>query len=165
MPNLEQYKAAKEQLFDSLRVIDSYIDGLHKPQLLMTSDWTELESSPGVYIKNITLHQPSHFSLALVHGVVGAKDLHHRVADNVELHVITGRLALNQLEIKAGDRIKIPANINYSFEYLEDTYLTAKFTPIDSTSPTNFSKHGCELPETNLSITSEIEGRSDNYTN
>lgn len=140
-----KYQAAKEQLFDSLRVLDTYIDGVHKPQFIFPGDWTEVVSAPGVWIKTITLHHPAPFALALVHGFPGARDYHNKVADNVELHLITGRLAVNDLEFKAGDRIWIPATVEYKFEYIEDTYLTAKFIPIDDQLTTNFSKNGCNF--------------------
>lgn len=142
----ESYQSAKEDLFDSLRVLDTYIDGVHKPQVLMPREWVEVDTAPGVWIKSIALHHPAPFALALVHGFRGAKDYSNQVADNVELHLITGRLAVNDLEIKAGDRIWIPANVKYKFEYMEDTYLTAKFIPINDETTTNFSKHGCNLP-------------------
>ena len=149
----ENYQAAKDTLFDSLRVIDTYIDGLHKPQTLLGCDWTEIETTPGIWIKNITLLQPANFSLALVHAYKGAKNNAHQVSDNVELHLITGKLMLNNLELKAGDRIRIPANILYSFDYVEDTYLTAKFIPVDLTKPTNFIKYGCNFSTANSTIT------------
>lgn len=149
----ENYQAAKDTLFDSLRVIDTYIDGLHRPQTLMGSEWTEIESTPGVWIKNITLLHPASFSLALVHAFKGSKNYSHQVSDNVELHLITGKLMLNNLELRAGDRIRIPANVLYSFEYLEDSYVTAKFIPLDINKPTNFIQHGCDFIATNTITT------------
>lgn len=144
--NLDEYTTAKEKLFDSLAVIDSYVDGLHKPQVITSNTWTEVQNVPGVWIKPIVLHQPAHFALALVHGFKGANDAHHRVTDNVELHCIMGRLHVNGLEFKAGDRVNIPANVEHSFQYMEDSYLTAKFTPVNPEKPTHFSKHGCDIP-------------------
>lgn len=147
------YQAAREQLFDSLKVIDTYVDGIHKPQALTAKEWVEVDTAPGVWVKSIALHHPAAFALALVHGFPGAKDYSNQVADNVELHIITGRLAVNDLEIKAGDRIWIPANVTYKFEYMEDTYLTAKFIPVNSQTTTNFSKHGCNFPSEIKSLT------------
>ena len=151
----EEYQTAKNQLFDSLAVLDTYIAGIHKPQTLSPKEWTEIATAPGVWIKPIMLHQPAHFALALVHGYKGAFDSCNKVADNVEIHCIMGKLALNGLEIKAGDRINIPANIEYNFKYLEDSYLTAKFTPIIPQTLTNFSKNGCAIPTENSTTTPE----------
>ena len=133
---LDEYQQAKSQLFESLAIFDNYVDGIHKPQHINSTDWTQFDSSPGVYIKNITLLKPNNFAIALLYGTKGAKQRHHKITDGVEMHCITGRLIMNGIEFKAGDRFLIPAAQEYSFEFLEDSYITSKFVPKN---PLNFN--------------------------
>jgi hypothetical protein len=138
MTDLQEYNAAKKQLFHSLVVFDNYVDGIHRPQQLNSLEWTQFDSSPGLYIKNITLLKPDNFAIALLFGIKGTKQSRHKLTDTVEMHCITGKVRMNNLEFRPGDRFKIPAGELYSFEFLEDTYLTSKFIPVN---PLNFKNH------------------------
>ena len=84
---LEEYRATRETLYDSLKTIDLYDNGDYKPQYISTADWTELESSPGVFIKNVKLVNPDSFVISVVHGLKGAVGDKHTIFDDLELYI------------------------------------------------------------------------------
>lgn len=150
----EKYQSAKKQLVDTLRVIDVSVDGESRPQNLKAAlGWVELNHSPGVFVKNITLFRPNNFAIMLVHGTKGSQEVKHRIVDTIEVHCITGKMKMNGLEFKAGDRIKIPQNTEYNFEFLEDTYLTTMFIP--SSNPSKNFINGQDLFRPYQASTSE----------
>ena len=132
---LKEYKEATEQLFSELVTVDVSIDGINRPQELKSPDWIEMRNSKGIYIKSISLKKPDTFAIGLIYAQKGATEFHHKMKDIVEIHCISGKFLMNGLQFGAGDRLVIPGGIEYSFEFLDNTYLTVKFTPQN---PLNF---------------------------
>jgi hypothetical protein len=136
----QNYNEARDFLFDRLSILDVYKDGIHEPQSLPSAEWVQLDSSPGLYIKNLTLYKPSSFVISLLHGVKGASSngKNYSVSDDLEMHCITGQVIMNGFLFKSHNVWNIPAATEYTYEYLEDTYLTVKFIPKNNNNFTTY---------------------------